>query len=73
MDTANGLNQGRINMAFWTQLLSEWPSLPNALGLVSLGATIGVSALGLDGYDWAIDAVPLLIILSSVIQVGSYA
>lgn len=40
MDTANGLNQGRINMGFWVQLFSEWPAWPNALGLVSLGASI---------------------------------
>eukprot|EP01084_Bolivina_argentea_P106388 190390_1 len=68
LDTANGLNQGRINMEFWTQLFSEWPAIPNALGLVSFGATIAASAIGLEGYDWTVDAVPLLIILSSVVQ-----
>jgi len=41
MDTANGLNQGRMNMAFCTQFWSEWSSLPNALSLVTLGALLG--------------------------------
>lgn len=68
MDTANGLNQGRVNMEFWTQLFSEWPAIPNALGLVSFGATIAAPAIGLDGYGWTLDAVPLLIIFSTVVQ-----
>ena len=68
LDTANGLNQGRINMPFWTQLFSEWPAIPNALGLVSFGATIAAPAIGLEGYDWTLDAVPLLIIFSTVVQ-----
>ena len=68
MDTANGLNQGRINMEFWTQLFSEWPSIPNAFGLVSLGATIAAQALELSGTDWAVVAVPLFILVSTLIQ-----
>jgi len=67
MDTANGLNQGRINMAFWTQLLSEWTSIPNALGLVSLGATIAAQALELPNMEWTIIAVPLFILFSTLI------
>eukprot|EP01083_Nonionella_stella_P101673 288431_1 len=68
MDTANGLNQGRINMDFWIQLFSEWTSIPNALGLVSLGATIAAQALELDDMDWTIIAVPLFILFSTLIQ-----
>jgi len=63
MDTANGLNQGRINMEFWTQLFSEWACVPAALSLVTLGATIAAPDL-----DWAIVAVPLLMICSSLVQ-----
>jgi len=63
MDTANGLNQGRINMEFWTQLFSEWACVPAALSLVTLGATIAAPDL-----DWAIVAVPLLMIMASLVQ-----
>jgi len=40
MDTANGMNQGRMNMKFCTQFWSEWSSLPNAVSLVTLGACL---------------------------------
>ena len=68
MDTANGLNQGRINMDFWIQLFSEWTSIPNALGLVSLGAAIAARALELANMEWTIIAVPLFILFSTLIQ-----
>ena len=51
LDTANGLNQGRINMKFWTQLCSEWSSIPNAFAVVSLGATIALPAIYPDEYE----------------------
>lgn len=51
LDTANGLNQGRINMEFWTQLCSEWSAIPNAFAVVSLGATIALPAIYPDEYD----------------------
>lgn len=41
MDTANGLNQGRMNMEFCTQFWSEWASIPSAVSLVTLGACLG--------------------------------
>jgi hypothetical protein len=63
MDTANGLNQGRINMEFWTQLLSEWPCLPNAIPLVSLGATVAVS--GDKSLQWTKLALPVLLLLAT--------
>merc|ERR1719397_438690 len=66
MDTANGLNQGRINMEFWTQLLSEWTCFPNALPLVSLGASVAVS--GDESLDWTRLALPVLLLLASCWQ-----
>jgi len=66
MDTANGLNQGRINMAFWTQLLSEWACIPNAIPLVSLGATVAVS--GDESFRWTALALPVLLLLATCWQ-----
>lgn len=66
MDTANGLNQGRINMAFWTQLLSEWACIPNAIPLVSLGAAVAVS--GDESLKWVKLALPVLILLATCWQ-----
>merc|ERR1719319_1583845 len=45
LDTANGLNQGRIEMDFWTQLMSEWACVPNALSLGALGGTLALSGV----------------------------
>jgi len=67
MDTANGLNQGRINMEFWTQLLSEWTCFPNAIPLVSLGATVAVS--GDKSLVWTKMALPVLLLLATCWQV----
>jgi len=39
-DTINGFNQGRINMEFWTQFLSEWSALPNAAVMILNGAVL---------------------------------
>jgi len=64
MDTANGLNQGRINMEFWTQLLSEWTCFPNAFPLVALGATVAVS--GNKSLEWTRLALPVLLLLAGV-------
>jgi len=66
MDTANGLNQGRINMEFWTQLLSEWTCFPNAIPLVSLGATVAVS--GDKSLNWTRMALPVLLLLATCWQ-----
>eukprot|EP00495_Collosphaeridae_sp_1-RS-2012_P008976 TRINITY_DN901_c0_g1_i4.p1 TRINITY_DN901_c0_g1~~TRINITY_DN901_c0_g1_i4.p1 ORF type:complete len:559 (-),score=18.79 TRINITY_DN901_c0_g1_i4:211-1794(-) len=66
MDTANGLNQGRINMEFWTQLFSEWVCFPNAIPLVSIGATVAVS--GINSLNWTRMALPVLLLLASVWQ-----
>jgi len=66
MDTANGLNQGRINMKFWTQLLSEWPCFLNGIPLVSLGATVAIS--GDKSLEWTRFALPILILLASIWQ-----
>jgi len=63
MDTANGLNQGRINMEFFTQLFSEWPCFPNALPLVSLGATVAVS--GDESLGWTRLALPVLLLFAT--------
>lgn len=66
MDTANGLNQGRINMKFWTQLLSEWTCFLNAFPLVSLGATVAVSSN--KSFEWTKLALPVLLLLATVWQ-----
>jgi len=66
MDTANGLNQGRINMEFWTQLFSEWVCFPNAIPLVSVGATVAVSDI--NSLNWTRMALPVLLLLASVWQ-----
>jgi len=66
MDTANGLNQGRINMEFWTQLLSEWTCFPNGLPLVSLGAAVAVS--GDKSLEWTRLALPVLLLLATCWQ-----
>jgi len=66
MDTANGLNQGRINMEFWTQLLSEWTCFPNALPLVSLGATVAVA--GDEDLNWTRLALPVLLLFATCWQ-----
>merc|ERR1719245_2158140 len=65
-DTANGLNQGRINMEFWTQLFSEWVCFPNAIPLVSVGGTVAVS--GINSLNWTRMALPVLLLLASVWQ-----
>jgi len=80
LDTANGLNQGRIEMEFWTQLLSEWGAFPNGLCLVTFGATLAISGLScvdvgettgcLDGnFNWTAQALPLLFIMSGITQI----
>jgi len=78
LDTANGLNQGRIEMEFWTQLFSEWGAFPNGLALVSFGATLALNGLGCDegettgclsgNFAWTAQAIPLLFIMSGLIQ-----
>lgn len=42
-DTVNGLNQGRMGMAFWTQFWSEWSAIPNAVCLILFGCLIGAN------------------------------
>ena len=71
MDTANGLNQGRMDMAFCTQFWSEYASIPNALGLVSLGTILAIPSFGTDQakhYSWAEDAIPLVFMVTSLWQ-----
>jgi len=76
LDTANGLNQGRIEMEFWTQLFSEWGAFPNGLCLVTFGATIAIEGMGCSGdntecsnYNWTGQAIPLLFIMSGITQI----
>jgi len=79
LDTANGLNQGRIEMDFWTQLLSEWGAWPNGLSLVTFGATLAVSGLScrddetsgcLDAdTSWTSQAIPMLFLMSGITQI----
>merc|ERR1719510_2855054 len=45
LDTMNGLNQGRIEMEFWTQLFSEWGAWCNAIVLCTFGATVALPSL----------------------------
>jgi len=66
MDTATGLNQGRINMSFWTGFFSEWVCFLNAIPLVSVGATVAISAN--TSVNWTKMALPLLLLLASVWQ-----
>jgi len=61
----NGLNQGRINMAFWTQLLSEWACIPTALSLCTLGGSVAAA-----GEEWTSIALPILVIFAFVVQVA---
>mmetsp|Transcript_46528 Transcript_46528/g.77318 ORF Transcript_46528/g.77318 Transcript_46528/m.77318 type:complete len:785 (+) Transcript_46528:108-2462(+) len=71
MDTANGLNQGRMDMNFCTQFWSEYASIPNALGLVSLGTILAVSSFGdatIKRYEWLEDAIPLVFMITSLWQ-----
>lgn len=71
MDTANGLNQGRMDMAFCTQFWSEYASIPNAIGLVSLGTILAIPSFGNEiqkNFDWAEDAIPLVFMITSLWQ-----
>eukprot|EP00486_Rosalina_sp_Unknown_P006071 CAMPEP_0201575646 /NCGR_PEP_ID=MMETSP0190_2-20130828/20970_1 /ASSEMBLY_ACC=CAM_ASM_000263 /TAXON_ID=37353 /ORGANISM="Rosalina sp." /LENGTH=489 /DNA_ID=CAMNT_0048005531 /DNA_START=965 /DNA_END=2434 /DNA_ORIENTATION=- len=71
MDTANGLNQGRMDMPFCTQFWSEYASIPNAIGLVSLGTILAIPSFGDEAqknYDWAEDAIPLVFMITSLWQ-----
>ena len=73
MDTANGLNQGRMDMPFCTQFWSEYASIPNAIGLVSLGTILAIpsfdrQAANVDNYEWAEDAIPLVFMITSLWQ-----
>jgi len=78
MDTANGLNQGRMEMEFWTQLFSEWGAFPNGLCLVSFGATLALNGLSCDedrtsgclngNFAWTSQAIPLLFIMTGMTQ-----
>merc|ERR1719285_511671 len=76
LDTANGLNQGRIEMEFWTQLLSEWGAFPNGMCLVTFGATLAIEGIGCSdqstecsNYNWTGQAIPLLFIMSGITQI----
>eukprot|EP01084_Bolivina_argentea_P036954 68313_1 len=71
MDTANGLNQGRMDMKFCTQFWSEYASIPNAIGLVSLGTILAIPSFGNDeikNFQWAEDAIPLVIMITTLWQ-----
>jgi len=73
LDTANGLNQGRINMRFWTQLCSEWSCIPNAFAVVSLGATISLSRLYEEDDENVLFGlerilIPLLALIAALVQ-----
>jgi len=65
LDTANGLNQGRIEMEFWTQLWSEWGAWPNGICLVTFGATLGLNGLDVNS-SWTAQAIPILFIMSGL-------
>lgn len=78
LDTANGLNQGRIEMEFWTQLLSEWGAWPNGLSLTTFGATLALSGLSCgegestgclnSDTSWTAQAIPMLFLMSGITQ-----
>jgi len=79
LDTANGLNQGRIEMEFWTQLLSEWGAWPNGLCLTTFGATLALSGLSCgegestgclnSDTSWTAQAIPMLFLMSGITQI----
>jgi len=79
MDTANGLNQGRMNMAFCTQFWSEYASIPTGLCWVATGAVVAVSGgEGSEDVRWAGEAVPIAIMMALIWQMlgttyGGYA
>lgn len=66
LDTLNGLNQGRINMDFWVQLLSEWSCIPAATAFTLLGASLAVQ--GEDGFEWTTVCVPMLILVAFLVS-----
>ena len=60
-----------MDMAFCTQFWSEYASIPNAIGLVSLGTILAIPSFGtetVDNYDWAEDAIPLIFMITSLWQ-----
>merc|ERR1719289_369575 len=79
LDTANGLNQGRIEMEFWTQLFSEWGAWPNGLSLTTFGATLALSGLSCregestgclnSDTSWTAQAIPMLFLMSGITQI----
>jgi hypothetical protein len=74
MDTANGLNQGRMNMAFCTQFWSEFASIPNAISLVALGTVLAIPSLDGgygDRFSWAEDAIPLVLMVVTMWQMAA--
>jgi len=66
MDTFNGLNQGRMDMNFFTQFWSEYASIPTAFCWVATGAVVSVQ--GQSGYDWADDAIPICLLMAATWQ-----
>jgi len=73
LDTLNGLNQGRINMEFWTQLFSEWACVPSAISLSALGASIGAEGLQNElkgNVGWVSVAAPMLLLVSAMVSMG---
>jgi len=66
MDTFNGLNQGRMNMNFWTQFWSEYASIPTAFSWVATGAVVSVQ--GQSGYSWAADIIPICLLMAATWQ-----
>ena len=72
MDTANGLNQGRMNMEFCTQFWSEYASIPNAISLVALGTVLAIEGFSTElqkKYEWSDEAIPLIIMVAWLWQV----
>lgn len=69
MDTANGLNQGRMNMNFCTQFWSEYASMPSGIAWCAVGTSLSIPTLGTTKYDWASEAAPILILVALIWQV----
>jgi len=61
-DTINGFAQGRSNLPFWTQFISEWSAIPNAICTILIGAALSEESL--------LVLTPILILVALAVNLG---
>jgi len=78
---ANGFNQGRVQMEFWTQFWSEWHAWPTCIFFVAFGAILAIkdgrvcekdeeAELCKDSMSsWATQIIPMLLITPILIKI----